>query len=79
MTSIESAESRLKAAIARLEAAVKKRPAAAPSGDEELATRLDAVRGEYTALKATTDQVAGRLDVMIERLRGLLGDRAGAG
>jgi hypothetical protein len=37
------------------------------------------VRGEYTALKATTDTVAGRLDVMIERLRGLLGDRAGAG
>ncbi len=79
MTSIETAESRLEAAIARLEAAVKKRPAAAPSGDEELAARLDAVRGEYTALKATTDKVAGRLDVMIERLRGLLGDQAGAG
>lgn len=78
MASVESAESRLKAAIARLETAVKKRPAAA-SGDKELATRLDAVRGEYTALKATTDKVAGRLDAMIERLRGLLGDRAGAG
>lgn len=75
MTRLEAAQNRLEAALARLEAAVQRAPA--PPADSDLATELARTREEYAALEGLTDNVAGRLDATIERLRRLLGDAAG--
>ncbi len=75
MTVIGDARDRLQAAVARLEAALD-RPDGSPPQNGELADALEAARSDYHALKSSADSVAGRLDSMIARLRGLLGEQA---
>ncbi len=70
MPGMEAARNRLETAVTRLESALDRQPAPADAGAE-----LDALRGDFVALKSNTTAVSGRLDEMIARLRRLLGEQ----
>jgi hypothetical protein len=74
MTSVEAAKQRLERAIARLEQSASRRAQPAGPDQAELVRALEAAQAENAALHATTEQVAGRLDRAIGRLRTVLGD-----
>ncbi len=73
MTSLQDAQTRLEAALARLERSLDRAPVPGAGDVRELERALAKARADYTDLKARSDSVADRLDETIARLRRLLG------
>jgi hypothetical protein len=75
MSRLQDAQARLDASLSRLEAALGRPAAAGRSVPErvgrigELERELARINRAHTALEATVDQVAARLDVTIRKLK----------
>jgi hypothetical protein len=75
MSRLQEAQARLGAAVSRLEAALARPAGGTRSLAErvgrigELERELDRLNREHMALEATVDQVAGRLDATIRKLK----------
>jgi len=73
MTSIQDPQTRLDAALDRLERALDRKPAAG-ADVAALERALATAKADYVDLKSRSDTVAERLDETVARLRRLLGE-----
>ncbi len=73
---VERAQSRLDAAVARLEKALRQQGGGSPlaSGDEAQAQELEGLLSENSRLREINETVSARLDGAIGRLNAVIGE-----
>ncbi len=72
MSSIDSVHDRIEGALAKLETAIDDRVRGESERMKSLASEVTRLRAENARLQRTSDQIAGRLEAAIARLKQVL-------